>query len=169
MRPAQRVSRCSATSVSAIWKSDVHATAAARRAGESLARDIWRQAADLAALDRDVAQRITASSGEIHGLSFGPGLDGPKETPPTTRWGCAMPEMFTMSSIRCRRASNRTCGSFRTKAGIRVLYEYLTAKTASPHRRQHIRDGAPARGQDTDQPPGEKHIAWNDYRHQVPR
>ena len=45
------------------------ATAAARRVrAESLAQDLWRRAADLAAIDREVAQRITATSSEIHSL-----------------------------------------------------------------------------------------------------
>ena len=60
----------------------------ARRAqAESIARDIWQRASRLTATDRDVAQRISAASGEIHSLSFGPEQGGPKEAPPNEMLG----------------------------------------------------------------------------------
>lgn len=52
-----------------------------------MARDIWQRASALAATDRDVARRISAASGEIQSLSFGPGQTGPKEAPPNEMLG----------------------------------------------------------------------------------
>ena len=55
------------------YTDDGTSTATKRARAETLARDIWGRAADLTTTDRNVAERITASAGEIHGLSFGPG------------------------------------------------------------------------------------------------
>ncbi len=103
-------------------------TSAARRAlAESLARDIWQRAADLAATDRDVAQRITVSSSEIHGLSFGPGLDGPKEAPPNDSLGVRNAEDVHDVVDPLPPGKQPNVRELPTKVEIIVLYEYLTA------------------------------------------
>ena len=74
--------------LSVTYVDDGSANAAARRArAEGMARDIWQRASTLAAADRDVARRISAASGEIQSLSFGPGQGGPKEAPPNEMLG----------------------------------------------------------------------------------
>ena len=115
-------------SVSYVDDGSSAATAAARRAqAESLARDIWRQAANLAAIDRDVAQRISVSSGEIHALSFGPGLGSPKEAPPTDALGVRNAEDVHDVVYPLPPGNRPNVRVLPTEAEIRALYAYLTA------------------------------------------
>jgi hypothetical protein len=103
------------------------ATAAARRAqAESLAQDLWRRAADLAAIDRDVAQRITASSREIHSLSFGPGLGGPKDAPPSDVLGVRNAQAVHDVVDPLPPGKQPNVRELPTEAQIRALYDYLT-------------------------------------------
>ena len=76
-----------ADDLSVSYVDDGTSTAAKRARAETLAREIWGRAAELATTDRKVAERITASSGDIQSLSFGPGLGGPKEAPPNEALG----------------------------------------------------------------------------------
>ncbi len=87
MRPARRGFEVG-DDLSVTYVDDGSPNSAARRAqAEGMARDIWQRASALAATDRDVARRISAASGEIQSLSFGPGQGGPKEGPPNEMLG----------------------------------------------------------------------------------
>jgi hypothetical protein len=104
------------------------ATTTARRVqAQSLAREIWRHAADLAATDGDVAQRISASSGEIQSLSFGPSLDGLKETPPTDALDVRNAEDVHNVVDPLPPGKHPHVRELPTKAAIGALYDHLTA------------------------------------------
>ena len=117
VRPAQRVSRCSTTSPSPMWTMD----RPRRQPPPDVRRpNPWRATSGRAprislqpiAMWRSVFRHRPA---RFPGFRSDQVSAGQGRLPLTTHWGCTMPKTFTRSSIRCRRASNRTCGSFRRR------------------------------------------------------
>jgi hypothetical protein len=120
--------------LSVTYEDDGTPRAAARRTqAESMARDIWQRAADLTALDRRVAKRITESSNEIQSLSFGPGMDGPKGAPPPPDGPRNAREVHDIVDP-LPPGKQPHVRELPTSAQIRALYDYLTQQgvTAPP-------------------------------------
>jgi hypothetical protein len=113
--------------LSVTYVDDGSPTSAARRTqAEGMARDIWQRAAKLTATDRDVAQRISAASGEIQSLSFGPGQGGLPEDTPNEMLGVHNAEDVHDIVDPLPPGEQENVRQLPTSAEIRALYGVLT-------------------------------------------
>lgn len=112
--------------LSVTYDDDGSPAMAARRAqAESMARDIWQRAGELAATDRRVAERITKSSNGIQSLDFGPDRGGPKLTPADGRGPHNSEDVFGIVDP-LPPGKQPHVRELPTSDQIRALYDWLT-------------------------------------------
>lgn len=113
--------------LSVTYIDDGSSAAAARRSqAESLARDLWRQAANLTETDRRVSERISGAAEDIQSLDFGPGRGDPPLEPQADAMGVRTADDVHAIVDPLPPGEQDHVRQLPTEAEIRALYGVLT-------------------------------------------